>query len=279
MRQLLTAWSQRMFGTSTMSSAHAVPLVRQIRAEAAKVLCSKSPTWADASPLAALVDQVTLADVGLQSPTEGPASGFGSLFGHGPSTPYEGKIKFIQISSYREFEIVVIVLPAGTRIPLHDHPGMLVFSRLLCGEMHVRAFDVQLDGTVPSSLTATDRPISGYGIPAMSGAGFEDNQTVPAALVHDKVFVGPATLTLLPEEGGNVHAFEAVTPCAVFDVLAPPYDWNVQRGCQYFTELGPNPAAAVAAAATGGLDHLLLTCEAPWDFETSRWPYTGPLLD
>ena len=35
-----------------------------------------------------------------------------------------------------------------------------------------------------------------------------------------QVFSAPATLTLLPEECGNIHAFEAITPCAVFDVLA-----------------------------------------------------------
>lgn len=243
-----------------------VPLLRQIKSKALEILgpACTAPSWSDVSSLAALVDQMTLADVGLSAPT--PASEASLGWGHTPPTPYEGKIKFMQLASCRDFEIVVIILPAKTRIPLHDHPGMLVLSRLLCGEMRVRAFD--LEQPTSSSLDNADEPIRGYGRAALQGVAHSPDTILRAQLVHDKVFSAPATLTLLPEECGNIHAFEAITPCAVFDVLAPPYDWGVGRGCQYFGE-----------GRTEGNSHELLTCEPPVEFSTSRWEYSGPNLD
>jgi hypothetical protein len=96
----------------------------------------------------------------------------------------------------------VFCLPARAQIPLHDHPGMTVLSRVLYGTLHVESFDWCSNGG--------------------SGADALPRQ---AMCVLDGVRTpsDPPGL-LLPESGGNLHQFTALTDCAVLDCLSPPYD-------------------------------------------------------
>jgi len=121
------------------------------------------------------------------------------------------------IGSTKDFTIAVFVLPKNTSIPLHDHPKMTVLSKLIFGEVKVKAFD----WISPSSV-------------------YEDpNSSHPAKLVtNDQVIAAPSNVRILyPTDGGNLHSFSAVTNCAFFDILAPPYS-SPQRECRYYQEKG-----------------------------------------
>lgn len=92
--------------------------------------------------------------------------------------------------------------------------------------MHIRAYDL---------LPGEDHAMHGNGLP---------KPLKRARLVTDTTLTAPApTSVLFPTHSGNIHAFRALTPCAVLDVLTPPYAAGDARDCQYFREHLPEVRA------------------------------------
>jgi len=109
---------------------------------------------------------------------------------------------YLGIVENDEYAIAAFALQPGARIPLHDHPGMTVLSKVVCGSLQVTSFDVGADGKARRSssiMTSAD---------------------------------GPAAL--FPSVN-NVHEFRAGAGGAVvLDVIVPPYDEDAGRACHYF---------------------------------------------
>lgn len=66
----------------------------------------------------------------------------------------------------------------------------------------------------------------------------EQQRRIRLAKVHvDSEFTAPCdTSVLFPAAGGNVHCFKASTPCAILDVLGPPYSLSEGRNCAYYQD-------------------------------------------
>jgi plant cysteine oxidase len=170
--------------------------------------------------------------------------------------------------------MVILFLPRNAVIPLHNHPGMTVFSKLLLGSMHVKSYDwLNTADPDPSSATSTTSSSSSDGpcrkllpltvaarrlhrlfllltpLPSalqqidtpcsnMSMILFCSCAVRLAELVVDDVFTAPCdTSVLYPTAGGNMHRFTAMAPCAILDVLGPPYSIEEDRDCTYYAEL------------------------------------------
>ncbi|PON95900.1 Cysteine oxygenase/2-aminoethanethiol dioxygenase [Trema orientale] len=116
----------------------------------------------------------------------------------------------------------IFCLPPSGVIPLHNHPGMTVFSKLLFGTMHIKSYDWVAD--VPHN-TSTNVDSSTDTIPDVR----------LAKVKVDSDFTAPCNTSILyPADGGNMHCFTAVTACAVLDVLGPPYSDPDGRHCTYY---------------------------------------------
>ena len=150
-------------------------------------------------------------------------------------------VTYLPLHESVDCTIGIFCLPAGGVIPLHNHPDMVVLSRLLYGDMDVRSLDA---------------PEARGGAATLASAGVWS------------ATAGGGTRVLRPGQG-NVHAFRAVTACAVLDVLGPPYDARAGRPCTYFAE-----APAASAQQPGWLTPV----PPPRDVVIARAPYTGTPL-
>ncbi|KAJ9540563.1 hypothetical protein OSB04_027069 [Centaurea solstitialis] len=155
-----------------------------------------------------------------------------------PNMPYfkiketEGfpKITYLHLSecdkfSHLPWQIGIFLLPPSGVLPLHNHPQMTVFSKLLFGTMHIKAYDWVDDGGSISLAPKADS----------SEAEVEPVNVRLAKLKVDSNFTAPCDTSILyPNDGGNMHCFTAITSCAVLDVLGPPYNDPDGRHCQYY---------------------------------------------
>ncbi|XP_066324573.1 plant cysteine oxidase 2-like [Miscanthus floridulus] len=169
------------------------------------------PAHDDVALIRDILDKMGAEDVHLRAVTKAAAASV-------PRTHPNPIITRTTIYKCNNFSIVIFLLPPGAVIPLHDHPGMTVFSKLLLGSLHVTSYDwVNADGP-----------------PVAVGGG--DRLLRLAKRVVDADLSAPCdALVLFPESGGNMHRFAAATACAVLDVLGPPYSGD--RDCTYYQDL------------------------------------------
>ncbi|KXZ44316.1 hypothetical protein GPECTOR_69g409 [Gonium pectorale] len=123
----------------------------------------------------------------------------------------DSRIKYMRIYEDNSLTFGLFCFPAGATIPLHNHPGMTVFSRLLFGRLRVSAYDWLVQPPAPI--------VAGAAAARMVCNAVVDHASDP--------------LVLFPASGGNLHEFVAETPCAVLDLLTPPYE-PPERNCTYY---------------------------------------------
>ncbi|KAL8095089.1 hypothetical protein AgCh_036518 [Apium graveolens] len=184
------------------------------------------PSPPDVQILRQIIDGMQPEDVGLSPELQ---------FFNPLSNAANGVRRVTQTTIYKcqNFSLCIFFLPVGAVIPLHNHPGMTVFSKLLLGTMHIKAYD-WVDPVDSSSNDS--KPSSKLRL---------------ARLKADNVFTAPCDSSVLyPASGGNIHAFTALTPCAVLDVLGPPYSKEDGRDGSYYKDSPYTPLPSKHAVNT-----------------------------
>ncbi|XP_059284211.1 plant cysteine oxidase 2 [Lycium ferocissimum] len=164
----------------------------------------------------AVLDKMTEADVGL-TPS---MPYFKSTLSHRPP-----EITYLHIHECDNFSIGIFCLPPKAVIPLHNHPGMTVFSKLLLGKMHIKSYDWA------DNLLRESTPNANI---FDNGEGDRIGPRLAKLKVNSEFKAPCKTSILYPADGGNMHCFTATTACAVLDVLGPPYCDPEGRHCQYY---------------------------------------------
>ncbi|KAG5035279.1 hypothetical protein JHK87_010189 [Glycine soja] len=174
-------------------------------------------------------------------------------------------LKYVSfLSSEYWYQMCIFCFPTSSVIPLHDHPGMTVFSKLLYGSLHVKAYD----WVEPPCIIESKEP--GYA------------QVRLAKLAVDKVLNAPCdTSVLYPKHGGNLHCFTAVTPCAMLDILTPPYGEEEGRRCTYYHDYPYSAFSVANAPICDGEEEeyaWLTELESPSDLYMHQGVYAGPAI-
>ncbi|XP_063934359.1 2-aminoethanethiol dioxygenase-like isoform X2 [Zophobas morio] len=134
-------------------------------------------------------------------------------------------ISYSSIVETQNFSMGIFYLKEGYQIPLHDHPGMTVFSKVMHGRVHVRSFtwkekDVS---NKPSTFITTEKD---------------------GMLLREAVVIGDYVINSSDENcllkispfSANLHAITAISDCCFLDILGPPYKVG-ERDCHYYEEI------------------------------------------
>ncbi|CAL4978303.1 unnamed protein product [Urochloa decumbens] len=224
-----------------------------------------------------VLDCITAADVGLT-----------------PNMPYfrrvdprgTPKITYLHLYKCEAFSIGIFCLPSRGAIPLHNHPGMTVFSKLLFGTMHVKSYDWAAQQDTPGMIIFPKHNVLRHNLKHCLCFLFPLIIDVPlqgsrlAKVKADGILTAPCeTSVLYPEDGGNMHCFTAQNVCAVLDVLGPPYDDGSGRHCQYYN-VSSSAISVGGSMLLPGADRyeLLEESEPPEGFYLVGSTYMGPRI-
>ncbi|XP_010663397.1 plant cysteine oxidase 2 [Vitis vinifera] len=178
-------------------------------------------------------------------------------------------VTYLHIYECDKFSIGIFCLPPSGVIPLHNHPGMTVFSKLLFGSMHIKSYDWVADVSYSKNQNTHHEDLAALQHePRLAKVHADSDLTAPCK-----------TSVLYPNAGGNMHCFTALTPCAMLDVLGPPYSDDEGRHCTYYNDF----PYATFSGDTGSLQAeemegcgWLKEMEKPESFVVVGAMYRGP---
>ncbi|KAI3463798.1 hypothetical protein Pfo_020461 [Paulownia fortunei] len=217
--------------------------------------------------LSSLLDLIGPADVGLSDASREDNRGHGpfGIFSFNRVDRWAQPITYVDIHEGENFTMCIFCFPTSSVIPLHDHPGMTVLSKVLYGSLHVKAYD----WVEPARIRKIE--------------GTDHSAVRLAKLAVDKVLTAPcSTSVLYPRSGGNLHCFTALTPCAVLDILAPPYNEFAGRRCSYYRDYPCSSLSTEDDESGIGKEEdyaWLAEVDTPDDLYMRPGTYTGPTIE
>lgn len=166
--------------------------------------------------------------------------------------------------------VSMFIIRHGKRLPLHDHPGMFGFIKVVHGSIMVKTY--------------TSLDIPQQQIPQNVKDYLDQRFGVPRLPVYPCRFEGTRSVSenddccVLTPYAGNMHEIVSESGTSAFiDILTPSYNHTNtadRRPCSYLTELNVNGVEN----APEGVKYLV-RIRPPNDYWCDESPYCGPEVD
>eukprot|EP00158_Paraphelidium_tribonemae_P006180 Partr_v1_DN27714_c0_g1_i2_m67547 len=122
---------------------------------------------------------------------------------------------YYPIYEHANFTCGIFALRAGASLPLHDHPQMTVFTRVLDGRISCRSLDFILNDDLP--------------LP---------NGHVRARVCPELFLTERSEISIVNPDHRNIHRIQALEDSLFIDIIGPPYSDLLP--CSYFEEMVPD---------------------------------------
>jgi len=166
----------------------------------------------------------------------------------------------------QDYRLVLFFIKKGTRMPLHDHPNMAVFFRLVFGELNYVSYD-KLDDKFKYNDFADDE----YAEMLDVGKRIKAKKSKPMSIKEGSMlYVRPSVQ--------NMHEFVAQENSCFFDICLPNYTpVSHERRITYFKETGANELNT-ARGGTTELEYYTTPPVLPTNFSVNELEYRGALM-
>ncbi|XP_046840489.1 2-aminoethanethiol dioxygenase-like isoform X2 [Xenia sp. Carnegie-2017] len=167
----------------------------------------KPPTKENLDTLKEMMSTITVNDVNLSRPNTRRRS-----FVH-----HFAPVTHVNIIDCSYFSMAIFIVDHGCRLPLHNHPGMYGFCKVLYGQIEVEMY----------SPLKSEQDTNGI---------ISKNDEYEKFLYQGKhQFDSKSVLCTVTPCNGNLHSISAVSgPAAFLDILGPPYSSDEGRDCIYY---------------------------------------------
>lgn len=194
--------------------------------------------------------------------------------------PDVAPVTYTHVYEDQHMHMSIFGLRAHSSMPLHNHPGMFGFMKVLYGRVAVNCYS-KLDSL---RLPATQRASRCF---KQRLASWQEPTVIPVVLESQHILDAASDALVLTPTSHNLHELVPVgqDEAVFFDLLTPPY-LPGERDCAYFQKLDPvddQSRAAVPAPAPqvhgGNKVFWLSRIGPPAEYYCEEVPHLGERID
>jgi len=138
---------------------------------------------------------------------------------------FRSNLNRVTIDGTEDYRLVLFFIKKGTVMPLHDHPNMSVYFKLMYGKLSYFAYD-KIDPKHKYNQFTEDE----------YSEILETNMIIDAKKSKKKL-IGGSNLLLVRPSLCNMHKFIAEEDSCFFDICLPNYTTSMKRRLTFFEEL------------------------------------------